>query len=252
MTTEKKARERWFLDRWLAIQETTATSIECSERPDFLVMLEHQHWGVEITTFNRSPKERERHERWDHIFRLVDQKAEHGNFLEGVHVHISFKDLPKQRQGEAFVERMFGFIRSLTLDEDRLRFDSADLPSSLSAHVSELRLNRTERKYLSWDSDEDDGAVGINDNELVETFQRKLDVKYYRPGVEKFALIIGGEPFAPVALMSPTLLRQIHHFDQFNQKIFGSVFDEVLIMDYDNHRWRRGEGWMQVEIPNSG
>lgn len=263
---EKKERERFSLDKFLAAMKINTESIERGEDPpDFYITISDKQIAIEVTDFHSGETGSSGHPRraveqeWFKIQEIFRERRKQYLQLNEVIGILSFKNLevPQKNRQEQFVDELLKFASAnceeLT-ENNSVYFEFPKKYPLLKDYLKELSLKKTGCNVsleLEWEWDHNAGWVGASEKDLEKIISSKFLKFKPTNALENWLLIISG-PNISQGMGRPHVNR-LNNMRELNEEIKNGPYEKIYIFEYMFDRvvfWSKSPEWQEKKETN--
>jgi len=239
MNKKQKEQEYSYLKKFLELINLSPEQILDNESPDFIIILNGKRIGIEITEYHsddKGPKGQPRREVEETRKKLLSdlmKEVKKNQALGCVNGVLSFKnlDVPPRKKHYQFIKEILE-VSNQNLPDNKNReviIDRFEKNPLLSQYLKELRLEYHSHGF-DWGI-RDFAWVGISEQELLKTIERKTNIKYGEKGLsEIWLLIVSGTNLSQA--VPPFELLRLDTYSECNKILCTSEFREVYFFIY--------------------
>lgn len=259
---DQSKNERPMLNRFFSVMGIKADSIDRgpsengNAKPDFVVCIDGNRVGIELTMYYREQESNESRPRqakenaWLKLKKAIAKAKQCYSELNEVHGAIKFKDLvlPPSKEYGQFADELVDFTMNrrgeLSFDHKCYKTFDEKYPL-LNKYVEYLELKQFGCYLLSWDWKHEPGHVGLQKKELLGIIQAKIGKHVQSQVDEHWLLITSGIELSQQ--MGYLLVGKINKYESVCNLLNGGPFDKVYIYDDVRSRvvfWTLNQGWV--------
>ena len=258
-STRQKDEERFYLDRFLILMNWIPESVQSSERPDFVVTLEGNRIGIEVSMYHSRAKDargrprRAMEEHWNCLQEELMKQVLGHKELSGACGFLQFKEqrLPTRRERSEFVREVINLSSRHCPKHEREEkelslADHATQCPTAARYLEEIRLVGIP---ATWEHNLTVAFAGPEDGDLLALVsdKAKKTESYDKSNLQGlWLLIVSGELLSQATrrILAEELNEKVDLNDALKQSLFDKTFlfqymrDRVLQFDRSLACWR--------------
>jgi pyridoxal phosphate enzyme (YggS family) len=246
----KKQIELFYLMNFLRLLNIVPDEIIGDEAPDFVLKFRGEKIGVELTGFHKSRNGQPRRaieENWNLLRKSIMESVRSNQLLENTFGEIYFMtlEIPSKREFRLFIDELIRI--SLYMINNGINEIStfAEYPL-LNRYLSKFQLEKT-GIYIAWDWNHNVTWVGLSEEELIKSIEKKSLANYKAQNIDEvWLIIISGHELSQA--MGVHLDYKLNNFNKFNSLLMQSKYNRVFIYQYMLDLIYSWPGWIKEEV----
>lgn len=257
MCSSKKCRERFYLNKFLALLGITPDDVKEGESPDFIVSFKDRKVGIEVTEYHSSSKgEKDRPRRaieedWRCLQKEIMAELKKNNELENTLGLIYFKklELPNRLEHKKFIVELVQFAIEI-VKAGIMEKNPGETYPLLSKYIRKLYVQKV-GIYVTWEWNYNVASVGLTEDEFIAAIKSKLISNYSDSQFDELLLlIVSGHRLSQA--MGIHLLYNLNNYKKLEDDLRKSFFNRVFIYQYMFDFIYEWPGWIQRVGKDSG
>jgi len=254
---KKKKKERFYLDKFLALLGKVPNKIESGESPDFIVILRQKRIGIESTDFHSDSKgesgrpRRAIEETWASLQKTIMEKVEKCNELKETYGLLFFKklELPSKSKHGEFTDELIKLSLEM-INSGYKEIKPGESYPMLIKYLKKFRLEKAEC-YITWEWNYSVSSIGITEKELINAVKPKIKKvpTYKEKNIDElWLLIISGYRLSQA--MGMRLSDKLNTFHQLNILLSQSGYNKVYLYQFMFDVVYEWPGWIKIGKEN--
>jgi hypothetical protein len=251
---DKKQIELLYLKKFLELLNVAPDSeIIETEAPDFLLQLGGKNIGVELTMFHSNYKNnngltrRAIEENWVLLKNAIMKSVDRNELLKNTSGLLFFKNLliPSIKESELFIEELIRLSLYMINKKIKEIFPSTEYPL-LNKYLSKFYLEKVQ-VYIEWDSNHNVATIGLSEEKLIKSIEKKLVANYKGQNIDEvWLIIVSGHRLSQA--MGIQLINKLNNFNKFNGLLMQSKYNKVFIYQYMFSLIYSWPGWTKSQV----